>query len=33
MSAQLKYPRVFISYRHDDSSKWAKSLFNLLAEH
>ena len=31
MSTQMESLRVFISYRREDSSKWTKSLFNLLA--
>ena len=33
MSTQMEFPRVFISYRREDSSKWTKSLFSLLADH
>ena len=33
MSTKMEFPRVFISYRREDSSKWTKSLFSLLADH
>lgn len=33
MSTKPEFPRVFISYRHDDSSEWTKPLFSELAAH
>jgi len=33
MSTRSEFPRVFISYRHDDSSEWTKHLFDELAAH